>query len=182
MNAPPGLTFLVGGARSGKSTLAVALGRAWDGPVTLIATARLDNDDHDLALRVARHQAERPAHWITVETDRDLIGALRDVPSDTLVIVDCITLWVAAAFDQPDEFTIETDALTLARVAASRSDPTVLISNEVGLGVHPSSDVGRRYRDTLGRVNATLATHAQRTLLLVAGRALRLDDPWSLLT
>ena len=181
MNVPTGLTLLLGGARSGKSALAVALGRSWEGPVTLVATARLRDDD-DLALRVARHQAERPANWTTVETARDVIGALRNAPSDTLVIVDCITLWVAAAFDQPDELTIEADALTLARVAASRSAPTVLISNEVGLGVHPSSEVGRRYRDTLGRVNATLAAHAQRTLLLVAGRALRLDDPWSLLT
>ena len=189
MNVPAGFTLLLGGARSGKSALAVALGRSWEGPVTLVATARLHDDennandgDHDLAMRVARHQAERPARWTTVETAGDVVGALRYSPSDTLVIVDCITLWVAAAFDQPDELTIEADALTLARVAASRPAPTVLISNEVGLGVHPSSDVGRRFRDTLGRVNTTLAAHAHRTLFLVAGRALRLDDPWSLLT
>jgi len=181
VRVPPGLTVLVGGARSGKSALAVRLGRSWTGPVTFVATARTDGDD-DLAERVRRHRAERPAHWSTIETAHDVVAAVRDARSDALVIVDCITLWVAAAFDEAGgPARVEQGAAVLAAVAAARAAPTVLVSNEVGLGVHPESEIGRTYRDTLGRVNASLAAGAHRTLLLVAGRAVRLDDPWTLL-
>ncbi len=178
---PTGVTLLLGGARSGKSTLAVELGRRWSGPVVFVATARTDVDDPDLAARVARHRAERPARWQTIETT-DLVPALRDAPDDALVIADCITLWVADAFATPErEASVDDDAQLVATVAAGRRAPTVLVSNEVGLGVHPTSELGRRYRDALGRVNITLARGADRALLLVAGRAVPLVDPWALL-
>jgi adenosylcobinamide kinase/adenosylcobinamide-phosphate guanylyltransferase len=183
-DVPPGVTLLLGGARSGKSSLAVELGRAFAGEVVLIATARVDADDADLAGRVARHRAERPSQWRTVETT-DVVPTVRDAPPGSLVIVDCVTLWVADAFDGPLDHVTETAVgamgLDLAVAAAARPGPTVLVSNEVGLGVHPSTELGRRYRDALGRVNTALATHADRTLLLVAGRALALHDPWTLL-
>lgn len=177
-----GLTLLLGGARSGKSSLAVRIGEAWEGPVMFVATARTDPDDADLAARVQRHRAERPPHWSTVETHVHVIDAVHNAAPDALVIVDCITLWVAAAFDHPggpDQ--IERDAAELAEAAVARDAPTVLVSNEVGLGLHPMSELGRAYRDTLGRVNTSLAARARRTLFLAAGRAVRLDDPWELL-
>lgn len=177
---PPGVTLLLGGARSGKSSLAVALGRAWTGAVVVVATARV-GDDADLAERVARHRAERPAEWRTVETT-DVVGAVAGAPDHALVIVDCVTLWVADAFDEPGrEAAVVDAALELAGIAAARPGPTVLVSNEVGLGVHPPTELGRRYRDALGRVNVVLAQQADRSLLLVAGRALPLHDPWALL-
>ncbi len=178
---PGGVTLLLGGARSGKSSLAVDLGHRWPGPVVFVATARTDVDDPDLTARVARHRAERPAHWHTVETT-DVLAAVRAAASDALVVVDCITLWVADAFDSPErETAIVEQAEGLVALAATRRGPTVLVSNEVGMGVHPTSEVGRRYRDTLGRVNVTLARRADRALLLVAGRAVPLVDPWTLL-
>jgi adenosyl cobinamide kinase/adenosyl cobinamide phosphate guanylyltransferase len=178
---PDGVTLLLGGARSGKSSLAVDLGQRWSGPVVFVATARTDVDDLDLEARVARHRAERPARWETLETT-DVVAALREAPADALVIVDCITLWVADAFTAPErEATVHDDAQLVATVAAGRRGPTVLVSNEVGLGVHPASELGRRYRDVLGRVNVTLARAADRTVLLVAGRALPLVDPWTML-
>ncbi|MFV0309589.1 MAG: bifunctional adenosylcobinamide kinase/adenosylcobinamide-phosphate guanylyltransferase, partial [Desertimonas sp.] len=68
-------------------------------------------------------------------------------------------------------------AARLAAAMAHRATPTVVITNEVGMGVHPETELGRRYRDVLGRANQVLAAGAERSLLLVAGRALRLDDP-----
>jgi adenosyl cobinamide kinase/adenosyl cobinamide phosphate guanylyltransferase len=178
---PDGVTLLLGGARSGKSTLAVDIGRRWAGPVVFVATARTDVDDADLAARVARHRTERPAQWQTVETT-DVVAAVRDAPDGALVIVDCITLWVADAFAVPErEAAVDGQARLLASAAAGRNGPTVLVSNEVGLGVHPSSGLGRRYRDALGRVNVSLARAADRSLLLVAGRAVPLADPWTFL-
>lgn len=177
-----GLTLLLGGARSGKSALAVRLGEAWPGPVVFVATARTDPADLDLVERVRRHRAERPSHWSTVEPPVDVLTAVRAAAHDALVIVDCITLWVAAAFDDAHgPARVERDAVALAEVADARRAPTVLVSNEVGLGLHPSSELGRNYRDTLGRVNTALAARSRRALFLVAGRAVRLDDPWDLL-
>ena len=192
MSVPTGFTLLLGGARSGKSALAVKLGESWPGAVTFVATAQLTGRDTDLAARVARHRDDRPTHWTTIEPVGrlvgDLVGEVAAVPEDSVVIVDCITLWVAAALDNAstepidaDRHRIERAAEALANVLASRRAPSVVVSNEVGLGVHPETSIGLVFRDTLGRVNGILAARASRTLFLAAGRAVRLDDPWALL-
>jgi adenosylcobinamide kinase / adenosylcobinamide-phosphate guanylyltransferase len=171
------LTLLIGGARSGKSSMAVELGRRHDGPVTVIAT--LVPADDALVGRVARHRAERPA-WPTIEEPHDLVGALGR--ADGLAIVDCLTLWVSNLMLRGDEDDAIDDAAAVAAgAAAQRGEPTVVVSNEVGLGVHPENELGLRYRDVLGRVNQRFAARADTSLLLVAGRAMALGDPWSLL-
>jgi len=178
--APPGLTLLIGGARSGKSALAVELGLAHRGPVTFVATAQALDDD--MALRIDRHRAERPPSWATVEEPLDLVAALTAAPPDHLVIVDCLTLWVSnLVLADTDEATIAQRAQTAATLAATRTAPTVAITNEVGLGIVPANQLARRYQDALGRVNRCWATPAARSLLLVAGRALPLTDPWEAL-
>ncbi|MGH9271058.1 MAG: bifunctional adenosylcobinamide kinase/adenosylcobinamide-phosphate guanylyltransferase [Ilumatobacteraceae bacterium] len=171
------MTLLLGGARSGKSALAVELGRRHRGPVTFIAT--LEPFDADLTARAERHRAERPP-WPTIEAPLELEAALR--AADGLAIVDCLTLWVNNVLHHgdPDEAVIAA-ASSAADVAARRGAPCIVVSNEVGLGVHPETELGRRYRDLLGRVNQAWAQRADRTLLLVAGRAVRLDDPMALL-
>ncbi len=171
------LTLLIGGARSGKSSMAVELGRRHNGPVTVIAT--LVPDDDALVARVTRHRAERP-DWPTIEAPHDLVGALGR--AEGLAIVDCLTLWVSNLMLRgDDDEAIDNAAVLAADAAAQRGEPTVVISNEVGLGVHPETELGLRYRDVLGRVNQRFATRAETSLLLVAGRALALKDPWSLL-
>jgi len=169
------LTFLLGGARSGKSALAVELGRRHDGPVAYIATApRLDDD---MRARIERHRHERPSEWSTVEEQQDLVAAILRA-GDAMAIVDCLTLWTSnllAAGD--DDVTIERSSRRAAELAAGRRAPTVVISNEVGLGVHPPTKLGRRYRDVLGRVNQQWSAVADASLLLVAGRAVPLSDP-----
>lgn len=171
------LTLLIGGARSGKSSMAVELGRRHNGPVTVIAT--LVPDDDALVARVTRHRAERP-DWPTIEAPHDLVDAVGR--AEGLAIVDCLTLWVSNLMLRgDDDEAIDNAAVAAAGAAAQRGEPTVVISNEVGLGVHPETELGLRYRDVLGRVNQRFATRAETSLLLVAGRALALKDPWSLL-
>jgi adenosylcobinamide kinase / adenosylcobinamide-phosphate guanylyltransferase len=170
-----GLTLLLGGARSGKSALAVELGRRHDGGVTFVATS--PSVDGDLDQRIARHRADRPA-WPTIEEPLDLAGALERA-GDDLAIVDCLTLWVNNLLHRGDaDNDVEVLSAATAGIAAGRAAPTVVITNEVGLGVHPATELGRRYRDLLGRVNQQWAAAAQRAVLLVAGRAVALADPW----
>jgi adenosyl cobinamide kinase/adenosyl cobinamide phosphate guanylyltransferase len=179
------LVLCLGGARSGKSTF--ALERALDHerrtgePITFVATSPRIDGDHDLESRIAAHRAERPATWATIEEPVDLVGALERC-GHSFAVVDCLTLWVSNLVwrgDRDDEVTELATAAAWA--AAGRSATTFVISNEVGLGVHPTTDEGRRYRDLLGRVNQIWASAADRVLLLVAGRALPLHDPVTLL-
>lgn len=178
------LTFLVGGARSGKSTLAVQMGEHNGGPVHFIATAEAFDDD--LRERIERHRAERPAGWSTAEVPLELADGIADAPAGSVVIVDCLTVWLGNLFvhaSAHSERSAAADALVAAlrERAVHATAPTVVVSNEVGMGIHPETTMGREYRDELGRLNQAVAAAADRTLLLVAGRALRLDNPWELL-
>ena len=168
------LTFLLGGARSGKSSLAVRLASEWGGPVTFVATAER-RDDPEMDARIDAHRAERPPDWETVEAPLDLGRAVADAPEGACLVVDCLTLWVANVLEAGwSDAETEAAAAELARAAAAREVPTMVVSNEVGLGIVPETQLGRRYRDVLGRVNAVVAAKADRALLVVAGRALEL--------
>jgi adenosyl cobinamide kinase/adenosyl cobinamide phosphate guanylyltransferase len=168
------LTFLVGGARSGKSGLAVRLASEWEGPVFVLATAEA-RDDGELAARIARHRLERPASWRTVEEPLDLVGELGRVPERAFLLIDCLTLWAANALEAGwDEEAIERAAADAAALAAARRSPTVVVSNEVGMGIVPATPLGRSFRDLQGRVNTVFAGHADRACLVVAGRTLEL--------
>lgn len=168
------LTFLLGGARSGKSGLAVRLAAAWEGPVVVVATAEA-RDDSEFAARIARHRLERPGSWRTVEEPLDLIGELGRVPDPAFVLVDCLTLWAANAVEAGwNGEEVEQAAVDIAVLAAGRASPTVVVSNEVGMGVVPATPLGRSFRDLLGRVNTEFAARADRACLVVAGRALEL--------
>jgi len=169
------LTLVLGGARSGKSVLAVAWGRAHaeaGGVVRFVATA--PSDDTSLAERVARHRAERPG-WPTIEEPVELAAVLVGLGDDDMVIVDCLTLWVSNLMARGDgSESIVTAAEQFATAVRERSGPTVVITNEVGMGVHPATELGREYRDTLGLVNQRVSTLADRAIFLVAGRVLEL--------
>jgi adenosylcobinamide kinase/adenosylcobinamide-phosphate guanylyltransferase len=166
------LTLLLGGARAGKSALALRQARAHGGPVVFIATA--EGRDPEMAERIARHRAERDPGWSTVEEPADLAGALAAAPASACVIVDCLTLWVANLLEGDDAEIVRL-AAEAAELAAGREGPTIAISNEVGMGVVPASAVGRRYRDLLGTVNAVWVERAAAAALVVAGRALWLE-------
>jgi adenosylcobinamide kinase/adenosylcobinamide-phosphate guanylyltransferase len=173
------LTLLLGGARSGKSSLAVEIGLRHDGPVVFVATA--EPFDDDLRARIDRHRDERPP-WPTIEAPIGLVEAVSTASPEALVIVDCLTVWVGNLFHHLPGPTVRSARYAaLAETLAGRAGDTVVVSNEVGLGLHPETPLGREYRDELGRLNQQIAAIADRTLLLVAGRALSLTDPWTLL-
>ena len=165
------LVVLLGGARSGKSALAVSL--AGD-QATLIATARAV--DAEMAERIRRHRDERPPAWSTVEEPLDLRRALAGVEPGRTVVVDCLSLWTANLLEAGwKDAELEQEAKAAAAEAAARPGTTIVVSNEVGLGIVPVTPLGRRYRDVHGRVNATWANVADRAVLVVAGRMLELD-------
>jgi adenosyl cobinamide kinase/adenosyl cobinamide phosphate guanylyltransferase len=167
------LTFLIGGARSGKSALALQLASAGAVPVTFIATAQAQ--DAEMEARIAAHRSERPGSWSTVEAPLHLGQALRGVPDGDTVVIDCLTLWVANLLEAGygDE-AVARDAEHLAPLASGRPGVVVVVSNEVGSGIVPMEALSRRYRDLLGRVNATFCHHADQAFLVMAGRAVPL--------
>jgi adenosylcobinamide kinase/adenosylcobinamide-phosphate guanylyltransferase len=185
MRAEVGFVFLVGGARSGKSrlaqTLAAEASRSESVPVCVVATATAGDDD--MAARIRRHQAERPPEWELVEAPIELAEALGAIEGRSIVVVDCLTLWVAnLMFDDRPDTGIEAATSAVADLLAARTGPSIVVSNEVGSGVHPPSELGRRYQDLLGRVNQIMAARAGRSLLVVAGLALPLAPPADVLT
>jgi adenosylcobinamide kinase/adenosylcobinamide-phosphate guanylyltransferase len=152
------LVVYVGGARSGKSTLAVERAQAEGAPVTFIATG--EARDEEMAERIARHKAERPVGWTTIEEPVDVADALASVSDTETVVVDCLSLWVANGGD--------------GAVPAPRGGLTIAVTNEVGLGIVPVNALARSYRDTLGRVNAAWVAASDEAYFVVAGRTLRL--------
>ncbi|MBM4409953.1 MAG: bifunctional adenosylcobinamide kinase/adenosylcobinamide-phosphate guanylyltransferase [Chloroflexi bacterium] len=178
------LWFVTGGARSGKSTFAerraISLGR----PITYIAT--LEPLDEEMRARIARHQAQRPATWRTVETPRTPDEAVRATPDGDTILLDCLSLWVSNRLldlgtDAPSaaevaslEAALDAETHALLDLLAQREGNAILVSNEVGSGLVPEYPLGRTYRDLLGRVNQHVAKTAARAWLCVAGRALEL--------
>jgi adenosylcobinamide kinase/adenosylcobinamide-phosphate guanylyltransferase len=165
---------VTGGVRSGKSRHAEALLGA--GPATYVAPGPA-TDDADWAERIVAHRARRPAAWTTRET-HDLAAALA-VPGP--VIVDCLGTWLTAQLDDRGlwdapsaEVTDVVTALVESAVVTltARDDPTVLVTNEVGLGVVPAHRSGRLFRDLLGLVNQRVADACDQVHLVIAGRVL----------
>ena len=168
--------FVLGGARSGKSRFAVESHRA-RARVAFIATAQAG--DADMAARIARHRAERPAHWRTVEEAYDLVPRLRACSTDAdVVIVDCLTLWVSNLMlrGDADDWIVKQGDELAASLGPGAAAVTV-VSNEVGEGVHPPTADGRRFRDLLGTVNQRVAAAADRVVLMVAGVPLGVKGP-----
>lgn len=180
------ITLILGGARSGKSALAEKLiaaaatggaigtsdaagtsdtGRAAGGIVTYIATMQVGDDD-SLAERVAAHRARRPSGWHTVEAGADLPAVLRDLSGP--VLLDSLGSWLANHSD------FRANTAGLCDALQARAGDTVIVSDEVGLGVVPSTAIGGQFRDALGALNQAVAAVADRVLLVVAGRVLPL--------
>jgi len=167
------IIVVLGGSRSGKSVVAEREAAAAGGSVTYLATGPAVDAavDADWARRVAEHRARRPPEWTTVEVGEpgELVPALRGAPGT--VLLDALGTWVAGA----PGFAVPGDALCRALVERAGSGRTsVVVSEEVGLGVHPPTETGRRFAEALGELNQAVAACAERVLLVVAGRVLEL--------
>lgn len=169
------LALALGGARSGKSAFAERFcAEAADAEIVCLVTAQaLDDEMRD---RIARHRLARDPAWRTVEAPRALAAALRqeDAPGRVL-LVDCLTLWLSNAMLAGADCDGETAEL-LDALAALRAR-TVLVSNEVGLGVAPATPLGRAFRDAAGRLNQRVAATADLVVFLAAGLPLALKAP-----
>ena len=169
----------LGGVRAGKSALAVARARALGGRVVFVATA--EPGDDEMAARIARHRAERPAGWRTLEVPTALASTLTALEGEAdVVVVDCLNLWVANLLQKRPELS-ETDlAAEAGQLEAAIRDARyslILVSNEVGWGVHPETALGRRFRDALGLVNQAAARAVGEVLLMVAGCPMVVKSP-----
>ena len=157
------LTLVLGGARSGKSRYAEALITRLPPPWVYVATAQAFDDE--MRTRIAEHRARRAAGWRTVEAPLALADALRDA-GNAPVLVDCLTLWLSNLLLADADLDAAEAALD---AALGRAAPTVLVSNEVGLGIVPDNALARRFRDLAGRLHQRLAARADRVVLTVAG-------------
>ena len=169
-----GLTLIIGGARSGKSAFAEKLASQRE-RVLFVATAEALDDE--MRQRIENHKRNRPAHWHTLETPRDVVGALTDVdmPHDVLLL-DCLTLWVSnLLLDMEGHVDAERRIVGAAEELLAAYDASdaewIVVTNEVGQGVVPPTVLGRAYQDALGRVNQLFAAKADRVYLMMAGLA-----------
>jgi adenosyl cobinamide kinase/adenosyl cobinamide phosphate guanylyltransferase len=159
------ITLVLGGARSGKSQFAERIAARAGTPVTYVATLSVENDA-DLATRVEAHRLRRPQEWATIECASDLATLLSE--TTVTLLVDSLGPWLAR---QPP---FDVDIATLCDALRVRDGDTIIVSDEVGQGVHPETEIGRAFRDALGVLNQSIADVADEVYLVVAGRALSL--------
>lgn len=168
------VTFVLGGARSGKSAYAQALveaaaSRAFHPPV-MIATAQAL--DQEMAERIARHRRERGAFWRTVEAPLELAAAIRTLETGEAAAVDCLTLWLSNLMHAEYNLEAATDEL-LATLAATHAE-VVVVSNEVGMSVVPENALARTFRDAAGLLNRRVAQQANHAVVMFCGLAVPL--------
>lgn len=168
-----GRTIVVGGgARSGKSAFALAYARRLGARRAFLATAEALDDE--MEARIRRHREERGGAFTTIEAPRDLPGALERLAGVDVAVVDCLTLWLSnllvagAAASAIDE---EVEALAAA--LARRRFHTIIVTNEVGMGLVPETPLGRAFRDVTGRAHQRLARAADEIFLAALGLVLR---------
>jgi adenosylcobinamide kinase/adenosylcobinamide-phosphate guanylyltransferase len=169
----PRLIVVGGGARSGKSTFALAYARRLGPRRVFLATAEVG--DEEMRARIARHQIERGPDFETREAPRALAETVAGAPNDAVVVVDCLTLWLSNLLLDSvplDDLLARVDALVAA--AGSRSAPTLIVTNEVGLGVVPDTPLGRTFRDLAGLAHQRLARTADESYAALLGLILRL--------
>ena len=164
----PRVTLVLGGVRSGKSRYALALAESLVGPRVFVATATVT--DEEMEAKIARHKLERSEAWTTVEEPVELGRVVRELGVESgVIVVDCLTIFAAHTMGGREA---EIDAL-LAALGDAVCD-VVLVSNEVGSGVVPAYESGRKYRDLLGEINQRVARVADDVVLMVAGLPLAL--------
>jgi adenosylcobinamide kinase / adenosylcobinamide-phosphate guanylyltransferase len=163
------LTLVLGGAKSGKSRYAERVVTALPAPWTYVATAEALDDE--MRERISAHRARRGAGWRTLEAPIELARAVA-TNVEWPVLVDCLTLWVSNLILGGRDIAAATAELDSALIA--RRAPTVLVANEVGLGVVPDNALGREFRDRVGLLHQHLASRASSVTFLVAGIPMRI--------
>jgi adenosylcobinamide kinase/adenosylcobinamide-phosphate guanylyltransferase len=173
----PRLTFILGGAQSGKSRLALRLAQSQSPSKKLFLATALPQDE-EMHQRIKNHQLERDSSWQTLEQPYHLVQTLQEyaIHPKTIIIVDCLTLWLsnllcgnAGPILSPDE--VENKIDEFKNIFSQLSGQIFLISNEVGLGLVPETPLGRNFRDLQGKLNQSIAQVSDEFLFVVAGIA-----------
>ncbi|OGP22132.1 MAG: bifunctional adenosylcobinamide kinase/adenosylcobinamide-phosphate guanylyltransferase [Deltaproteobacteria bacterium GWA2_55_10] len=166
-------SFIVGGARSGKSAFSMELAAAIPGPKVYIATAEaLDTEMDD---RIRKHQDARGEGWETIEETLELSKRIAALGQGRAIVIDCLTLWVSnlIAKGLPDE-AILARARDLFSACADSLSSVIAVSNEVGLGIVPDNALARRFRDIAGIVNQEAAKAASEVWFVASGIPMRM--------
>ncbi len=160
------ITFITGGARSGKSSYAQQLAELRSENPVYLATARVWDDD--FRRRIERHQNDRGPHWINIEKDKELSAC--DLEGKT-VLLDCITLWLTNIFfdNQFDADRSLEDAKTEWNRFVQKDMNLIVVSNELGMGVHPAEESARKFTDLQGWMNQYIAQQAREVFLMISG-------------
>ena len=168
------LIFITGGARSGKSRFAINLAKRLASKVTFVATAI--PEDEEMRERIRQHQRDRPGHWRLVEEGKNLSLALSQLDASCeLVVIDCLSFLISnLLLDNTEEDNIIKQVREIAGKALHLRPTFIVVSNEVGYGVVPSTRLGRRFRDICGRANQLIAEQAQEVYLMISGIPLRI--------
>jgi adenosylcobinamide kinase/adenosylcobinamide-phosphate guanylyltransferase len=181
------LILVTGGARSGKSRFAQERAertvREQGGRVLFIATA--EESDDEMKARISRHRHDRPADWTTIETPLEAAAQIAAHSREAaFILLDCLTLFVsnqllAAGDVPPEEIESAVDRAVAALIAAARSGSAtvLLVTNEVGMGLHPMTALGRLFQDIAGRANQQVAAAADEVIFMVSGLPLVLKSP-----
>lgn len=166
-----GIVFITGGARSGKSALALRLASEHKGKRAFVAT--MEPLDGELRARVEKHRMERGGGWDTFEEPRGVAETLGRIDGDYgAVVLDCLTLWLSNIMVEGMDARRETEALVAALKAMKT--PVYVVSNEVGMGVVPDTPMGREFRDQAGALNQRVAAAAKEVYLAVSGIPVRI--------
>lgn len=169
-------TLILGAVRSGKSRHAEELALRDGGPVAVIVTATAG--DEEMAARIAAHRARRLSSWRVVEEPIAVGGALQDLAlPGSVVVVDCLTLWLSNLLAHPDGRALERESDALLAAVRSVGGSVILVSNEVGSGIVPVNELARRFIDAAGSLHQRLAAVCDCVVWTVAGLPLTLKAP-----
>ena len=160
------ITFIIGGARSGKSSFALQKASALPGSKAYIATAQaLDNEMRE---RIEKHKKERPEEWMTFEEPLNISALIKDIQDKhDVILLDCLTLWLSNLMLNNLDLEKEIDLFCSSLFTVNSF--TFIVSNEVGMGIVPENELSRRFRDLSGYLNRKVAEIADEVYLVTAG-------------
>jgi adenosylcobinamide kinase/adenosylcobinamide-phosphate guanylyltransferase len=164
--------FIIGGAKSGKSSFALAKAETFSGRKAFIATA--ESLDDEMKERIQRHRDQRGEDWKTFEEPREMARVLKEVGGGySTALIDCLTLWLSNLLHSQEDPDREIGAF-LSVLREGEHPPFFIVSNEVGMGIVPDNALSRRFRDLAGRLNQEVAAIADEVYLVTAGIPLRI--------
>ncbi len=163
--------YITGGERSGKSNFAQDLALSFSPTPKYIATSRIWDDDH--RKRIDRHIADRDARWTSIEEEKNIAAVI--APHD-VVVIDCVTLWLTNFYMDTQNNVAE--SLELAKIEFDKlrdlEAHIIIISNEIGMGVHAQTEIGRKFTELQGWMNQHIAKHANKATVMISGIPLTL--------